>query len=98
MLHLDGINVISPTQLRAAALIIDKAHEHKFDMSEGHIAYNSSSGYIYIYSEYEAYQICITDFAFNRGENVEYLYTDLNTGKEYLADSLKELYRIVKDL
>jgi len=52
------------------------------------IGFNEQTGYVYIALEFDAIQIAS---AF--GQEVEYIYTDFETGEEFFYDSLEDLER-----
>jgi len=91
-------NLKTATQFKALALIIDTMERQGYTIDEYcEAGYNDSSGYIYIYSEDLHVSFGITDFAFNRGEYVECILWEQETGVEFFgrnAEDVEAQYKV----
>tara|TARA_R110000823_G_scaffold180041_3_gene312359 strand:- start:100 stop:465 length:366 start_codon:yes stop_codon:yes gene_type:complete len=95
---MDTTNLNSAIQFMALGLIMEKANEIGYTIGDDTlIGYNQNSGYIWVYDESETYTLGITDFAFNRGDCVEFIVTCYVNGNEFIADSLKEVFTLYQD-
>lgn len=80
------------THFNALAMIIDTMER------QGHVideyceaGYNRTSGYIYVWSEDIPVTYGITDFAYNRGEDVQVIFSEWVTGKEFFGSSIEDV-------
>ena len=70
--------------------VLSKALELNYDLQCAQVGYNSNSGYIWMWSEMESYTIGISDYGWNRGEDVQIIITCPETGEEFIADTWDE--------
>jgi len=85
-------NLNTATQFKALALIIDTMERQGYTIDEYcEAGYNDSSGYVYIYSEDIHVTFGITDFAFNRGEKVECILWEPETGTEFFGRNAEDV-------
>tara|TARA_R110000772_G_scaffold68888_2_gene152519 strand:- start:1361 stop:1717 length:357 start_codon:yes stop_codon:yes gene_type:complete len=88
---MDTTNLNGTTQYQALALIMETAEREGYNVDEHTMCgYNENSGYIWLFDENESYTLAITDFAFNRGECVEFIITCYVNGDEFIGDSLED--------
>lgn len=87
------VNLKTSGQYLIFQSVLQKALDLNFDLEYAEAGYNSASGYVYIWSEMESYQIGIADYAFHRGEEVECIITCPETGEEFFAETPKEAYK-----
>ena len=72
--------------------VLQKAQENNFGGGYGfELSRNSKSGYTFVYSEDELYQIGVADYAFNRGEEVEFIISCPETGEEFFGSTLEDV-------
>jgi len=72
--------------------VLEKAKESNFGGGYGfELSKNTTSGYTFVYSEDEIYQIGIADYAFNRGEEVQFIINCPETGEEFFGDTLEDV-------
>lgn len=72
--------------------VLAKAQENNFGGGFGfELSHNSKSGYTFVYSEDELYQIGVADYAFNRGEEVEFIISCPETGEEFFGSTLEDV-------
>lgn len=83
----NGSQVTAP----AARAVIDFAASIDFGGGEYEIGYSQQSGYYYAYSDVEPLQVGVADFAFNRGEGVEFIFSCPETGVEFFGYSIREV-------
>lgn len=70
-------NLKTATQFKALAMIIETMERQGYIIDNYcEAGYNKESGYIYIYSENLHVSFGITDYAYNRGEEVECILTE----------------------
>lgn len=72
----------------AAKAVINFANSIDFGGGDYEVGYNQQSGYYYAYSEDELVQVGVADFAFNRGEGVEFIFSCPETGVEFFGQSI----------
>ena len=88
---MDTSNLNGTTQYQALAFIMETADRVGYNVGDYTMCgYNQNSGYIWLYDENEQYTLAITDFAFNRGECVEFIITCYSNGDEFIGDSLED--------
>lgn len=81
-----------------ALAVISKAGETKFGGGHGfELSENTRSGYTFVYSEDELHQIGIADYAFNRGEEVEFIISCPETGAEFFGSTLEDVTEQYED-
>lgn len=87
------ISLNTPTQIEIAALLVKRAEELQFDLSDyTEVGYNDHSGYVFLWSEMEQVQLGLTDYGYNRGEKeVELIYSCPASGEEFFATTPEEL-------
>jgi len=85
-------NLKTATQFKALAMVIEKMER------QGHVidkyceaGYNENSGYIFIWSEDIPVSYGIADYAYNRGEEVECIFSEFITGEEFFGTSLEDI-------
>jgi len=72
--------------------VLEKAKESTFGAGYGfELSRNTTSGYTFVYSEDEIYQIGVADYAFNRGEEVQFIISCPETGEEFFGDTLEDV-------
>lgn len=78
--------------------VLQKAQESNFGNGFGfELSHNSNSGYTFVYSEDELYQIGVADYAFNRGEEVEFIISCPETGEEFFGSTLEDVTKQYKE-
>jgi len=79
------INLKTTGQYEILKEVLAKAILIDYDIEHSRVGYNENSGYIWMWSEMESYSIGITDYAYNRGEEVQIIITCPETGEEFIA-------------
>ena len=72
--------------------VLRRALDLNYDLQYAQVGYNSTSGYVWMWSEDENYSIGIADYAWNRGEGIECILTCPETGEEFFADEPEDCY------
>ena len=80
-------------QFAFAAELVAQADKLGWNLEESEIGFNPYSGWVYIWSEDEAYSFGICEYA---PEGIQFVYTDSESGCEVIEDSLQELKDEVK--
>ena len=85
-------NLNSATHYQALAKIIDTAERQGFSITEyTEAGYNENSGYIWVACEDWNFQFGITDFCFNRGEDVECILSEPEMGEEFFGSNPEDV-------
>ena len=85
-------NLTTSTQFKALALIIDTMERQGYTIDKYcEAGYNENSGYIYIWSEDIPVSFGIADYAYNRGEKVQCIFSEPVTGEEFIGDNLEDI-------
>jgi hypothetical protein len=80
------------THFKALAMIIDTMERQGHVIGEDcEAGYNVTSGYIYVWSEDIPVSYGITDYAYNRGEEVECIFSEFVTGEEFIGSSIEDV-------
>jgi hypothetical protein len=88
------INLTNPTHFKVLVLLIEKAEELGMSLDEHtQVGYNSDSGYVWLWDGCYMFSLGLTDFGYNRGEEVELILTCAETGEEFFSTDEKDLYK-----
>jgi hypothetical protein len=84
-------NIKTARQFQILSAVIDKAEEAGYTLDEyTQAGYNENSGYIWVWNEMEMYTLGIADYAYNRGEAVQFIINEPFEGEEFFGDTYSE--------